>query len=132
MTHKMSDQQLNRALAEAMGYYIHITPGEHFMLMYPEEVSASGLCDDEAVAWKNAPDYCNDEAAAAQVQAAAIACADERYVQALSIAVWGEAVDPEDVEDWVSIDMQGVGALLTATPRQRAEAAYAVLCREER
>ncbi|MNM86581.1 hypothetical protein D3C81_987380 [compost metagenome] len=48
-----------------------------------------------------------------------------KYVQMLSIVVWGDAVIPEDVmTTWESIDFEGAAMLIQAKPRQRAEAAW--------
>lgn len=124
---KMNDQQLNRALAELMGYYLHETPGSHYLLMYPEQVSASGICDDEETAWKQAPQYCTDPAASLEVQAAARKKDPVQYIKNLAVVVWTDTLDPEDVVDWVAIDMEYVAELCDATPRQRAGAAYMTL-----
>lgn len=125
---KMTDQQLNRALAELMGYYLHETPGSHYLLMYPERVSASGICDDEETAWKQAPQYCTDPAASLEVQEAAIKHDYLDYCMALSEIIWPvieDIVSPPSADD--EYGYESIARFMTATPRQKAEAAYMTL-----
>ncbi|OME58202.1 hypothetical protein BSK59_08440 [Paenibacillus odorifer] len=130
-----TDQQLNRALAELMGwrviqshtaetgggspYYQLVAPGyggRHYR--EPEDT------------WKSVPDYCTDPAASLEVQAKAIADNKLIYLNALL-----SLVSPgEDIQfglggsmEVVGYNIDGTSAMLTASPRERAEAAYITL-----
>ncbi|OME05973.1 hypothetical protein BSK60_33065, partial [Paenibacillus odorifer] len=66
-----TDQQLNRALAELMGYTVVDMKwmGLHQLLKDGIEISR---LPSEVYAWTWAPDYCSDPAASLEVQAKAI------------------------------------------------------------
>jgi hypothetical protein len=123
---KMTDQQLNRALAELMGYTIGNHKGENGRTLY-FLIRPSGKKEmyngsaDEAFAW-DAPRYCTDPAASLEVQAAAIDKDAEEYVFTLMMIVRGT---PHKDKRMLPPEM--AAQLLTATPRQRAEAAYMTL-----
>ncbi|EHS59425.1 hypothetical protein [Paenibacillus sp. Aloe-11] len=118
----MTDQQLNRKLAQLMGYSVHTTPGDHFVLISSDNKYMSGVCDDEITAWKLVPDYCNDPATSLEVQAAAIELDRVAYVINLYEACYDFKRDKDTVWDEINIAF-----LLNASPRQRAEAAYITL-----
>ena len=65
------------------------------------------------------PDYCNNPTASLEVQAKAIEVSAEKYVQALQISTSVCAVMQNSRKD--------IAVLLTASPRERAEAAYITL-----
>lgn len=123
MTQDKANQQLNRELAEMMGYSVHTTPGGYFILLSSDGNYVSGICDEETTAWKMAPDYCVDPAASLEVQAKAIEVDAERYVNKLTTIV-GACVFWSSEGSMYPV---GITWLMTATPRERAEAAYMTL-----
>lgn len=107
-----TDQQLNRALAELMGW-TNFREGGH-------EIVWGDPPDDR---WTNMmPDYCTDPAASLEVQKAG--CKDRFYwyIQSLS-----KIVGADGYWDSGSLDYEGIALLLNASPRERAEAAYITL-----
>ncbi|HEY2492707.1 MAG TPA: hypothetical protein VGI33_07345 [Paenibacillus sp.] len=71
---------------------------------------------------------CTDPAASLEVEKVAIEHNFDAYVQNLAIVKWGEPDD--DVEDtavWNKTMRYSIAELLTASPRERAEAAYMTL-----
>ncbi|MEK4058736.1 MULTISPECIES: hypothetical protein [Paenibacillus] len=126
----MTNPELNRALAELMGCkVVKVSEGEFAY----ELQDSSGHCintdgrgwESEQYAWAGASDYCTDPAASLEVQSAAIAKDADAYVQNLAIVKWGQP--DEDVEDtavWNKTMRYSIAELLTARPRERAEAAY--------
>ncbi|WP_339245851.1 hypothetical protein NST58_01630 [Paenibacillus sp. FSL R10-2796] len=96
-----TDQQLNRALAELMG--INIPKGTMGYLMFAD-----------SKVW-----YCTDPAASLEVQAKAIEVDAQKYVRALQ--------DTKYAESAANLGLIRVSGLLTASPRERAEAAYITL-----
>ncbi|MEK4188069.1 hypothetical protein [Paenibacillus sp. FSL L8-0494] len=121
-----TDQQLNRVLAELMGWIIKTTTdGER------EFYDDGGFCSGKWVEPSHinfTPDYtnvwspCTDPAASLEVQTAAC---NERfywYIQALS-----KVVGADGYWDSGALDYEGITLLLTASPRERAEAAYITL-----
>ena len=115
---EMTNSELNRKLAELMGYYLHEAPGGKYLLML-EEVSSSGLCDEEETAWKNAPGYCTDPAAVQEVQAKALKDCPVEYIRELGVVIWGR--------EYGDMPYYKIAELLSASPRERAEAAYITL-----
>ncbi|WP_340011769.1 hypothetical protein MHI32_01505 [Paenibacillus sp. FSL H7-0690] len=122
-----TDQKLNRALAELMGwrviqshtaetgggapYYQLVAPGfggRHYR--EPEDT------------WKYVPDYCTDPAASLEVQTAAI---KENYIKYVSTLC--DILDGESDEMSGELSPEAVADMLTASPRERAEAAYITL-----
>ncbi|WP_081326437.1 hypothetical protein [Paenibacillus polymyxa] len=117
----MTDQQLNRELAELMGYIV--TEGEHDL--WPEwyELKKNGVVQSGDLykdwAWDNAPDYCSDTAASLEVQAKAIEVDAASYVQNLQEIKWGHM--------FTETLLVRIAELINASPRERAEAAYMTL-----
>jgi hypothetical protein len=105
---KMTDQQLNRELAELMGWINIREDGFGGFWGQP--------ADDR---WSNAlPAYCTDPAASLEVQAAAMSKNCYKYVRNLNVILGGKLLVPT---------IKLITEMLTATPRQRAEAAYMTL-----
>lgn len=124
---KMTDQQLNRALAELMGYSVERRywcgnpEMGHYALLNPDgEVCASGA--SEHGAWNQTPNYEGDPAASLEVQAAAIAKHKGWYFRHL--------LTLKNV-DLQASPVVAYEAIALATCRQRAEAAYMTLKGEE-
>lgn len=125
---QMTNAELNRALAELMGYSVKRSNNK-FRLHLPENTSGWTYNSEES-AWEDAPDYCADPAASIEVQAAAIAANKVGYLNNLL-----SLVSPgEDIQfglggsmEVVGYNIDGTSAMLVATPRQRAEAAYMTL-----
>lgn len=122
----MTDQQLNMVLAELMGVKIDFSEGI-YQLTLSDGCSTHFLRKDEVYkAWELSTNYASDPAASLEVQAKAIEKDSKEYIRNLSIVKWNE--DPLDSEgDWDGVTIEGVAELLTATPRDRAEAAYITL-----
>lgn len=112
-----SNQELNRKLAALMGW-----------TEFKEDAYGGVWAVAPDYRWTNKmPDYCTDVAASLEVQTAAIKTDAKMYVWNLSIIKWKDAVDPEDVDGWETLNIEDVADLLTASPRERAEAAYITL-----
>ncbi|AIQ69486.1 hypothetical protein [Paenibacillus graminis] len=108
-----SNQELNRKLAELMGYSVRKSANCYQIIKGP---SYGQWQADESYAWADAPDYCNDPAASLEVQTAACKVDGERYIWELAI-----------IQGWVGgkiISRKEGVRIATATPRERAEAAY--------
>ncbi|MEE4561580.1 hypothetical protein [Paenibacillus polymyxa] len=124
----MTDQQLNRELAELMGYIV--TEGEHDL--WPEwyELKKNGVVQSGDLykdwAWDNAPDYCSDTAASLEVQTAAIKANDRQYAINLAKRLEWDGDDLEYSDNDV-FSYTGVTVFMLASPRERAEAAYMTL-----
>lgn len=105
-----TDQQLNRVLAELMGWTDFKEDGHGGMWATAPDFR-----------WTNKmPDYCTDPAASLEVQAKAIEVDAQWYLNALSQVVNGYI--PEDT--W---EDDGIIAMINSSPRERAEAAYITL-----
>ncbi|MEK5374235.1 hypothetical protein [Paenibacillus sp. FSL P2-0173] len=115
----MTDQQLNRWLAEYMGYTISEYKDKWGWLMCPngDNVHESLFPLDEL--WGFVPNYCNDPAASLEVQAKAIEVDAASYVQNLQEIKWGHM--------FTETLLVRIAELINASPRQRAEAAYMTL-----
>ncbi|MMZ47223.1 hypothetical protein D1872_88590 [compost metagenome] len=106
----MTDQQLNRALAELVGWSNFKTDGQGNVWGTPS--------DDR---WSNSlPRYCNDPAASLEVQAKALEASYVKYCEELR-----KVTNPTG--KWYSDAIELAASLLGATARQRAEAAYMTL-----
>ncbi|MEK4882592.1 hypothetical protein [Paenibacillus sp. FSL R5-0908] len=106
-----TDQQLNRALAELMGW-----------TDFKEDAHGGTWATAPDYRWTNKrPDYCSDPAASLEVQAKAIEVDASNFINRLA---W-------IVRDRISGDMEwtnnDIVVLLNASPRERAEAAYITL-----
>lgn len=113
----MTDQQLNRSLAEITGW-TNFREGGHGIVW--------GDPPDDR--WTNTmPNYCNDPVASLEVQAKDIEVDAVGYVRNLSVTRWGERIAHMKVEEWTAVGIISVSELLTASPRERAEAAYITL-----
>ncbi|WP_339814589.1 hypothetical protein [Paenibacillus sp. FSL R5-0928] len=109
----MTDQQLNRALAELMGWN---------ELVEYDDGAVYGFPPDDR--WSNrVPSYCNDSAASLEVEKSAIVAKAVEYMRNLAAIKWGR----QDTEEMTEISLVGAADLHTASPRERAEAAYITL-----
>ncbi|MNO22846.1 hypothetical protein D3C76_126320 [compost metagenome] len=104
----MTDQQLNQALAELMGY----TVDKH----RPGRVLKGNISSMPT-------DYCNDPAASQEVQAKAIEVDPKGYVKNLCFIKWGE----KQQMGGIGLNYLAISRVLNASPRERAEAAYITL-----
>ncbi|WP_342419844.1 hypothetical protein [Paenibacillus sp. FSL H8-0168] len=122
----MTDQQINRALAELMGYrVVNLNPEwwrnkAYWVLNEPLEERQHIGKGTEDEAWCEAPDYCNDAAASLEVQAAACEVHPNTYIRYLEKIKWGQSTG------W-KVSNRVVAQLCNASPRERAEAAYMTL-----
>lgn len=119
---QLTDQQLNRALAELMGYTVYhydkdVPERCYYMLVDPTGDYSMIERPTEAMAWLDAPWYTGDPAASLEIQEAALKADYKAYILNL-----GEIVRKgRDTLDEMIMD------LLLASPRERAEAAYNTL-----
>lgn len=120
----MTDQQLNQELAALLGYTIKTTNTtiRYYFLYDPEGKRVGKSCASEAGTWSlYAPKYCSDPVDSLKVQEAAIETDVAPYVSYLHKIITG-------IEEEFYSDVE-VADMLTATPRQRAEAAYQTLAK---
>ncbi|MEK5085886.1 hypothetical protein MKY98_02905 [Paenibacillus sp. FSL M8-0228] len=118
----MTDQELNRALAEFMGYrlqtlefddiYYSVANPHGFPGPYRYTVDDAFLCA--------APEYSSDPAASLEVQAVACEVHPNTYIRYLEKIKWGQSTG------W-KVSNRVVAQLCNASPRERAEAAYLTL-----
>lgn len=128
----MSKQQLNRTLAELMGYWVDskkIGDGSVFYrLISPSGKPETTWRGTEEIAWLYAPYYCTDPAASLEVQAAAYAASPEWYLHNLAIVTNQEGLTLDEFPDPFEVfGPELVGPMITATPRERAMAAWMTL-----
>lgn len=115
----MTNPELNRALAELMGWKVRLKGSCYWLVNPAGEESANPFGrNSEEIAWTWAPDYCTDPAASLEVQAKAIEVDHEGYLLNLMDAVYG---------GYVAASSDRIAGLLNASPRERAEAAYITL-----
>lgn len=118
----MTNAQLNRALAELMGYTVQARPPGENGLIWFELVRPNGKVDlanpTIDLAFSYAPAYCTDPAASLEVQTAAIAKDQSEYFTQL-LELKGAILH-------YSLFV-ALRAVALATPRERAEAAYITL-----
>ncbi|MEK4479532.1 hypothetical protein MKZ23_08875 [Paenibacillus sp. FSL R5-0876] len=135
-----TDQQLNRALAELMGYTVYHYDKDvlgrcYFELTDPEgysEIVFGGERNTELEAWADVPNYCTDPAASLEVQTAATKVNAKVYVDTLyDIRLTNEGYTPEIAIGESTYSHDGVVYLFDASPRERAEAAYITLQQKE-
>jgi hypothetical protein len=119
----LTDQELNRKLAELMGYTVEKIENFHRLISPVGKVGWAEI--SEEIAWNNAPFYCTDPAASLEVQTKAIEVDAELYLKTLSAIVYGTTYDK--VEEYDLIALIEVKHLLLSSPRERAEAAYMTL-----
>lgn len=127
----MTNPELNRALAELMGFEVKGSEGEteYFAVVFNGWTYGMWSITEEE-AWKDAPDYCTDPGASLEVQTAAIAKDKLAYLNKLL-----SMVSPiDDIQfglggamEVVGYNIDGTAAIATASPRERAEAAYITL-----
>jgi hypothetical protein len=117
----MTNPELNRALAELMGYTVEpsVQSGV-YRLMKGGKIQATSSVPEELI-WSYAPDYAGDPAASLEVQTKAIEQDPAGYIDNLQLVKTGQTMD---VGYWTHPD---IAMLLTASPRERAEAAYITL-----
>jgi hypothetical protein len=114
-----SNAELNRKLAELMGYTVYHREDlglDFYRLTDPSGIAVQGFFngqrDTEEEAWLDIPHFCSDPAASLEVQAKAIEVSAGEYVINLQKVVYTGNIN------------ETISALLNATPRERAEAAY--------
>lgn len=110
----MTHPELNRTLAELMGYTVRKSAYCYQLIKGP---SYGQWQAEEARAWADAPDYAGDPAASLEVQTKAVEVDHKNYIMNLTEIVGAQHP---------TLDLY-IAALLTAKPRQRAEAAYITL-----
>jgi hypothetical protein len=127
----MTNQQLNRKIAELMGYTVEPSVQNGvYRLIKGGKIQATSSVPVELI-WSYAPDYAGDPATSLEVQTAAIAKDDEGYVRTLytvqARAKTGMNINPNDIKHWPNMSISIIAILLSASPRERAEAAYITL-----
>lgn len=123
-----NNAELNRALAEKMGY--SVTTDKGYWLKKPDGTMFVDPFskNKEEIAWSWAPDYAGDPAASLKVQAAAYAASPEWYLYYLAIRTNKEDLSLDEYPDPFEVfGPELVGPMVTAEPRERAEVAYMVL-----
>jgi hypothetical protein len=124
---QLTDQQLNRVLAEKMGYSV-VLRGERFVLLNPngQRNWHVTFCDDEQEAWLHTPDYCTDPAASLEVQTKALEVDTGQYLINLSKVIKADTSFEGLHIRFPNLD-ETIKQMLLASPRERAEAAYITL-----
>jgi hypothetical protein len=116
----MTDQQLNRALAELMGYKVRLKGSCYWLVNPTGEESANPFGrNSEEIAWTWVPDYCTDPAASLEVQAKAIEVDYKAYLRNMQMLRWNRSSS--------RLSLWDAANLMLASPRERAEAAYITL-----
>lgn len=128
-----SNPELNRALTELQGYSVKpaSTNPKWYRMVNPQGQEFGVALPTEGLVWNEyAFPYCTDAAASLEVQAAAVGLDFEGYVINLA-RVQGTYLMSMDRDSTGCItryaETDVVAELLTATPRERAEAAYITL-----
>ncbi|ASA20920.1 hypothetical protein [Paenibacillus donghaensis] len=119
---QITDSELNRKLAELMGYSVRKSASCYQIIKGP---SYGHWQAEESHAWADAPDYCSDPAASLEAGKAAIAKSQIDYLHNLS------KVTNPNADDFAPWTPDEIIKLLSATPRERAEAAYITLSQKE-
>jgi hypothetical protein len=117
----MTNLELNRALAELVGYTVDTWENGYSMLK-KDDVQDTEWLPGINSAWMYVPQYCTDPAASRLVEGTAIEINYLQYIHVLS-EIRGGLND--EISGYYSPET--VADLLTATPRERAEAAYITL-----
>ncbi|MNM07326.1 hypothetical protein D3C81_173670 [compost metagenome] len=115
----MTNPELNRALAELMGYTTVKDKYDVITLYKNGEKLRGWWTHTEENAWAYAPDYCTDPTASLEVQTAAIKLNAVVYVANLQLIKFHRSNGLSSRED--------VAVLMDSSPRERAEAAYITL-----
>ncbi|WP_238796286.1 hypothetical protein [Paenibacillus sp. EKM206P] len=121
----MTDQQLNQAIGELMGYTVEKEATGGYTLKYNGEDQGKRWMR-AVFAWEQVPDYCADPAASLEVQTAAIKANDRQYAINLAKRLEWDGDDLEYSDNDV-FSYTGVTVFMLASPRERAEAAYLTL-----
>lgn len=125
-----TDQQLNRALAELMGYSVvkyRMPPDpdrsnwsfDYYKLVNCEGIPVETGLETEEEAWAEAPDYCTDPAASLEVEKKAIEVDYKAYLKNMQKLRWNRSSS--------RLSLWDAANLMLASPRERAEAAYITL-----
>lgn len=111
---EMTNQQLNRALAVALGCQVE----EHSGTVFFFTIRPNGKR-----LYHQLSDYAGDAAASLEVQTAACKANYELYVDSLANLFWGH------LKGWDNSQYhrEEIAHMFNATPRERAEAAYLTL-----
>ncbi|MEK4108150.1 hypothetical protein NST28_29205 [Paenibacillus sp. FSL R10-2791] len=118
----MTDQQLNRALAELMGWTVEIGPVTRLWRLMKDGKIKATSGESEELMWSYAPDYSNDSAASLEVQAKALELNYKAYIDHLD-----EFVNTDELTICSEPSYRAIASLLLASPRERAEASYITL-----
>jgi hypothetical protein len=122
----MTNPELNRKLTELLGYKVvqdEVTG--MFRMMNPQGKEFGMSRPTEGLVWNEyAFPYCSDEAASRDLQMKVTEEDAEEYVGHLHYILEDKI---SDSPHWIGKD---IAALLNASPRQRAEAAYITLSSE--
>ncbi|MEK3717947.1 hypothetical protein [Paenibacillus sp. FSL R7-0333] len=125
-----SNQELNRRLAELMGYtvidfsYADDPDNYDYFKVVNEAGEQFGEDrDSEEEAWDEVPNYSGNAAASLEVQTAAIVKDPENFMRNLVAVRW----DRQDAAEMKELSLVGAADLHLASPRERAEAAYITL-----
>jgi hypothetical protein len=118
-----SNQELNRKLAELMGYRVNQENCYFYQLVNGAGEPVVGwYAQNPDDAWNMVPDYYTDPAASLEVQAAAIEKDYKAYIHNLyTVVIYGES---EDDGEYSAVSVEVAAEMLTASPRERTEAAY--------
>ncbi|MGZ0043415.1 hypothetical protein [Paenibacillus ottowii] len=122
----MTDKQLNRWLAEYLGYTISEYKDKWGWLICPngDNVHESLFPLDEL--WGFVPDYCTDPAASLEVQAVAINKDEEGYIRNWLLNKYGKSVMA-----YTAVSIRTAAEIANSSPRERAEAAYMTLSSQD-
>lgn len=128
----MTNQQLNRALAELMGYTViqshDAKEGGGAPLYQLTGPGFTGRYDRKPEnTWKSVPNWSSDPAASLEVQTAATANSGIKYLHNLSDVVEPDEPGYQQDGELIAYTLEHTINLLNASPRERAEAAYITL-----
>ncbi|OZQ66092.1 hypothetical protein CA600_12595 [Paenibacillus sp. VTT E-133280] len=123
----LSNQELNRKLAELMGYTVYyydkdVPENCYYMLVDPDGDYSGIERPSEGMAWLDAPWYVGDPAASLEVQAKALELNYKAYIDHLD-----ECVNTDELTICSEPSYRAIASLLLASPRERAEAAYVTI-----
>ncbi|ASA22017.1 hypothetical protein [Paenibacillus donghaensis] len=116
----MTNPELNRALAVLMGWKAGGDPNKKRDFVW--------WIDENRFRMPEKWDPCTDPAASLEVEKAAIAKDKTAYIKNLMYVCWrGDYLDYYNLNDDEWVLLSAISDLLTASPRERAEAAYITL-----